>query len=113
MLDSVLSIKESSLVSFNFITLFIYQLHFINSGSEFEDRKALVHNLGDDVGDPLAPPAQPVPHRLAGDADLEERLRVELEGGQPAPLPAISKLFATNHAKRGATGRIFLSEKSF
>ena len=55
----------------------------------------------------------PVPHLLAGDADLEERLRVELEGGQPAPLPAISKLFATNHAKRGATGRIFLSEKSF
>ena len=41
----------------------------------------------------------PVPHLLAGDADLEERLGVELEGGQPAPLPAVSQLFAANRVR--------------
>ena len=41
----------------------------------------------------------PVPHLLAGDADLEERLGVELEGGQPAPLPAVCQLFAANRVR--------------
>ena len=95
-----MSIKESRLVLFNFKTLSIYQLHYqFLSHSEFEGRQTPVHNLGDDVSDLLASPAQPVPHGLAGDADLEERLSVELEGGQPAPLPAISQLFAANRVR--------------
>ena len=109
-----MSIKESRLVLFNFKTLSIYQLHYqFSSCSEFEGRQTPVHNLGDDVSDPLPPPAQPVPHGLAGDADLEERLSVELEGSQPAPLPPIIQLFVINHVRGGATRRISLSEKSF
>ena len=113
-LDLVLSIKESRLVLFNFITLSIYQLHYqFSSRSEFEGGQAPVHNLGDDVSDLLASPAQPVPHSLAWNADLQERLGVELKGGQPAPLPPIIQLFVINHVRGGATRRISLSEKSF